>query len=153
MLTLPANTWQEATCKSQPLQVLAEAPWEQFCKSFLFWPLVQQSYYNTAGSRWVQDSRAKEMLLNPKAIEEETSQWMLICPLCHNVTKILMIKSHNLRYRINGFDVCLLLLPSHHLPTPTRCGSKGQGSRTRGKELHTGPLENTHSNAHSRLQI
>lgn len=73
--------------------------------------------------------------------------------LCHNVTKILMIKSHNLRFRINGFDVCLVLLPSHRLPTPTRCGSKGQGSRTQGKELHTGPLENTHSNAHSCLQI
>lgn len=42
---------------------------------------------------------------DPKAIKEETSNRMLICPLCNNVTKILMIKSHNLRCRINGFDV------------------------------------------------
>lgn len=43
-----------------------------------------------------------------KAIKEETSNQMLICPLCNNVTKILMIKNHNLRFRINGFDVWLV---------------------------------------------
>lgn len=29
---------------------------------------------------------------------------------------------------------------------------KGQGPRTRGKEIHTVPLENIHSDAHSCLQ-
>lgn len=47
---------------------------------------------------------------NPKAIKEDTSNRMLICPLCNNVTKILMIHSYNLRFRINGFDVWLALL-------------------------------------------
>jgi len=43
VLTLPTDTWREATCRSQRLQVLAEAPWEQFCKSFFFGPLYNNS--------------------------------------------------------------------------------------------------------------
>lgn len=52
----------------------------------------------------------------PKAVEEETSNRMFVCPLCNNVTKLLMINTHNLRFRINGSDVWLALLPSHRLP-------------------------------------
>lgn len=82
---------------------------------------------------------------DPKAIQEETSQRMLICPLCNNVTKILMIKSHNLRFRINGFDVWLALLPSRCLLTPRMSRmSTSQGSRTReGNTTHCTSLQHT----------
>jgi hypothetical protein len=53
---------------------------------------------------------------NPKAIKDETSNRMLICLLCNNVTKILM-KKYNLRLRINGFDVWLASYPSTFFPT------------------------------------
>ena len=65
-----------------------------------------------------------------KAIKEETSNQMLICPLCNNVTKILMIKNHNLRFRINGFDVWLVFslhVVSQHTKDNEKIKDRNQG--------------------------
>lgn len=84
---------------------------------------------------------------DPKAVKEETSNRMLLCPLCNNVTKILMIKNHNLRFRINGFDVCLALLPSHRLPNSQPVWTSRPGVRDPGKvSLFCACVKNTPTN-------
>lgn len=74
----------------------------------LIWHLVHQYLlrhsWELMGAGFIRQGNGTDS----KAIKEETSNQMLICPLCNNVTKILMIKNHNLRFRINGFDVWLV---------------------------------------------
>lgn len=48
---------------------------------------------------------AEERALIPKQSKKKTSNQMFICPLCNNVTKILILQSYNLKFRINGFVV------------------------------------------------
>lgn len=72
-----------------------------FCSGALF-HIVIKTPLRVDGAGFV----CQGNVANPKA---ETSDGMLLCPLCNNVTKILMIKSYNLWFRINGFDVCLVL--------------------------------------------
>lgn len=77
--------------KSQPLKVLAAVPHQWFFKPCLFWHLLQQ-HYSVAAERPGAVCVRQGNVTNPKAIKDETSNWMSICPLCNNVTKILTIK-------------------------------------------------------------
>lgn len=147
VLTSPVSTWREATWMSQWLKVLAEPPEEHFRKSFLFWHLVQQCYQNPAASLMGTEFWGQGNVTDPKAVTEETSNRMLLCPLCNNVTKILMIKSHNLKFRINGFDVCLALLPSHRLPNSQNLCKYWLWVRDSGKvSPFCACVKNTHTN-------
>lgn len=153
MLTSPVSTWRAATWMSQWLKVLAEPPEEHFRKSFSFWHLVQQCYQNPAASLMGTEFLGQGNVTDPKAVKDETSNRMLLCPLCHNVTKILMIKSHNLKFRINGFDVCLALLPSHRLPSSQNLCKYWPWVRDSGKvSLFCACVKNTHTNTHSHMQ-
>lgn len=108
--TLPgAPGWREVTRKS-PGSLGGQRGWwgppgararTLFCFGALFHDVIKtQLRVDGAGFLCQGD------VANPKA---ETADRMLLRPLCNNVTKILMIKSHNLRFRIKGFDVCLVL--------------------------------------------
>lgn len=108
--TLPRDPgWREVTRSHPEVSVVREAgggpPGARartlFCFGALFHDVIKtQLRVDGAGFLCQGD------VANPKA---ETADRMLLRPLCNNVTKILMIKSHNLRFRIKGFDVCLVL--------------------------------------------
>lgn len=101
-----AGSHPEVTRKSRWSERLVGAPLGArartlFCFGALFHDVIKtQLRVDGAGFLCQGD------VANPKA---ETTDRMLLRPLCNNVTKILMIKSHNLRFRIKGFDVCLVL--------------------------------------------
>lgn len=107
--TLPASTWRGSRVKI----AVVEGYWQRLPRSSFPNPhclapdttILFKHSWELTGAGFLRQGNGTD----PKAIKEETSNQMLICPLCNNVTKILMIKSHNLRFWINGFDVWLAL--------------------------------------------
>ena len=89
---LPGSTWRGSGMKI----TVVEGYWQRLPRSSFPNPhrlapgttILFKHSWELTGARFLRQGNGTD----PKAIKEETSNRMLICPLCNNVTKILMIK-------------------------------------------------------------